>query len=143
MQHRQKRNFSSGIAVQAGTRRQLHILVVDDEAAICKFLEEVLTLHGHSVVTFTSGPEGIAAARTRKFDLVLLDIRMPRMMGPEVLHELRRQLPNAAFVMMTAYADDEPIARSLGEGALLCLHKPISVSQLFELTDGVWLDLLK
>ena len=126
------------VAMNASARRQLRVLVVDDEPGICKLLEDVLALHGHSVVAHTSGRDGVAAARSHSFDLVLLDIHLPDLAGPEVLHELRRELPKTVFVMMTGYADDQSVERSLGDGAFLCLYKPLSVAQVLELTEDLF-----
>jgi len=120
-------------ADESKPKHSLSILVLDDEIRVCQLLHDVLVQEGHQVATFTSGLAAIEAAKHERFDMVFLDLRMPEMAGPEVLNALQPHLPRAIFVVMTAYADSEMIEQSLGDGALLCLHKPISIAQLIEL----------
>ena len=75
------------------------VMVVDDQPRVLKFIEIDLKVHGFEVITTTSGEEALKLTRSRKPDIILLDIVMPGMDGFEVLKELRAfsQLPIIAF----------------------------------------------
>jgi two-component system response regulator (stage 0 sporulation protein F) len=62
---------------------------------------------------------------------------MPGMNGPQVLEALRRLLPKAAFVMITGFAESELVDESLEKGAFLCLSKPLSISEIRDLLQGL------
>ena len=119
----------------------LKVLVIDDEQSICLLLNDVLVRFGHTVTTCQDGLNGLAAAQTDRYDLVMCDIRMPGMDGLEVLKQLRLLQPGATFVMITGFAKDDIIDEALRSGASACLAKPFSLSQvkllLEEVTAGV------
>ncbi len=89
------------------------ILLVDDQPKVLKFLEIDLKLHGFEVLTTTSGEEALELIKSKKPDVMLLDIIMPGMDGFEVLKQLRAfsQLPVIAF---SASAVNQNDAISLG-----------------------------
>ena len=76
-------------------------------------------------------------ARQCSFDVVFLDVRMPRMDGLETLKALHRLLPKATFVMITAYAESALVDESLDSGAFLCLSKPLSITQVASLIESL------
>lgn len=81
------------------TEKKQLVLVVDDHPKVLRFIEIDLKLRGFEVVTTTSGEEAVELVKSRKPDIVLLDIIMPGMDGFEVLRQLRvfSQLPVIAF----------------------------------------------
>lgn len=115
----------------------LDILVVDDEQSICLLLKDVLDRFGHRVTTCQGGQDALELAADRSFDLVFLDIRMPRMGGLEALKQLRGLLARATFVMITGYAKDDIIDEALQSGASSCLCKPFSLSQVKQVLEEV------
>ena len=117
--------------------KTLRVLVVDDEPNVCNVLRDACSRFGYSVATCNDGNQAIAEARRQAFDVVFLDIRMPGMNGPQVLKLLRRLLPQATFVMITAYAESELVDESLESGAFLCLSKPLSISEIKDLLQGL------
>jgi len=119
------------------TRSPLRVLIVDDEPNVCQVLRDACSRFGYLVTTCTNGEQAIAEARRQAFDVIFLDIRMPGMNGPQVLKVLRRLLPRAAFVMITAYAESELVEESLESGAFLCLSKPLSISEIKDLLQGL------
>ena len=114
----------------------LDVLVVDDEQNVCDLLRDALARYGHRVVSFTDGHRAIEEAQRQSFDVVFLDIRMPGINGVEVLKTLHRLLPQATFVMITAYAESELVDESLDSGAFICLSKPLSILEVVELVQG-------
>lgn len=78
------------------------VLVIDDDPAITSVLKRGLAYEGFAVDVVQSGPEGLAIARERPPDIVLLDVMMPTMDGYEVLHRLREADDQLPIVMLTA-----------------------------------------
>jgi CheY-like chemotaxis protein len=115
----------------------LNILVIDDEQSICLLLNDVLVRFGHTVTTCNDGLDGLAAAQTGRYNLVMCDIRMPGMDGLEALKQLRLLQPGATFVMITGFAKDDIIDKALQSGASACLAKPFSLSQVKQLVEEV------
>jgi DNA-binding NtrC family response regulator len=115
---------------------EVKVLVVDDEANICSLLEDALTSKGYTVRTCRDGECAIARAKQETFQVVFLDIKMPGMSGVEVLKRLRKQLPKAAFVMITGYAQSDLVDESLSSGAFVCLSKPFGIAQVLDVVDS-------
>jgi CheY-like chemotaxis protein len=113
--------------------RSLKALVIDDDEIVCTLLGDFLTKQGHQATTHTSPRLGMSAARNQVFDVVFLDIRMPELDGLQVLREMRPLLPKAAFVMITASADDERVGEALSAGAGFCLSKPFDSAMVAEI----------
>jgi DNA-binding response OmpR family regulator len=86
------------LLVNTAAKRQL-VLVVDDHPKVLRFIEIDLKLHGFEVITTSSGEEALKIVKSKKPDIMLLDIIMPEIDGLEVLKQLRSfsQLPVIAF----------------------------------------------
>jgi DNA-binding response OmpR family regulator len=108
------------------------ILVVDDEAGIRFFLEEVLTGDGYEVQAVESGEAALERIAHETFDLALLDLRMKGIGGIEVLTALRRQSPGTAAIVLTAHGSLETAVEALREGAHDYLFKPCKTADLRE-----------
>jgi CheY-like chemotaxis protein len=116
----------------------LKALVLDDDDIICALLRELLTKQGFLVTTKTDPELGVALARSEQFDLVLLDVKMPKMNGIEALKRIRPLQQKAKFVMITASAEDELVGDAFTYGAILCLSKPIDARQVDELLTSIF-----
>src|SRR5262245_3691265 len=108
------------------------VLVVDDTPLNVKILADLLSFNGYSVLTASSGAEGLAKINAERPDLVLLDVMMPGMNGYEVCKEIRaneatRMLP---VVMVTALDPTKERTRGLEAGADDFLTKPINQPEL-------------
>lgn len=110
--------------------RRLRILVVDDDPTILDVLNEFLSDRGHDVTTRGGAEEGLAALRDGAFDLVLTDGRMAGMDGFEFTRIARRNYPELAIILMTAYEDEYPITEALAAGADGHIAKPFSLRNL-------------
>ncbi len=100
------------------------ILVVDDEPGIRQALRQMLEYEGYEVWAAESGPEALEQYARRRPDLVLLDIKMPRMDGLEVLQRLRAEDPDATVVMISGHGTVETAVEALKRGAFDFLEKP-------------------
>jgi DNA-binding NarL/FixJ family response regulator len=97
----------------------IRVLLADDEAMVRAGVKAILdTDPGIEVVAEAAdGRQAVDLARTHQPDVVLLDIRMPRLDGLAAAAELRQAMPDVAVVMLTTFDEDEYVARALGEGA--------------------------
>jgi len=105
-------------------RRKFHILVVDDELTVRDSLKEWLQEEGFSAEIAASGPEAFEQLTAQRYQLMLLDIKMPGMDGVEVLQKAREDFPDLNVIMMTAYATVETAVEAMKIGALDYLIKP-------------------
>jgi PAS domain S-box-containing protein len=112
------------------------ILVVDDEIDIVGWLKHSLTHYGYDVVEAYDGVQALEAAAAEEPDLILLDLKMPRMDGRTAMRRLREQedTRHIPIIVLTAHpvSDEAERAQMLGMGVKDFLHKPIEAEQLVE-----------
>lgn len=108
------------------------ILIVDDNPANLDILQARLTANNYEIITATDGEAGLAMAREKQPDLILLDIMMPKMDGIEVCQRLKADpaLPFMPIVMVTAKADSKDVVAGLEAGGDEYLTKPVDHSAL-------------
>jgi CheY-like chemotaxis protein len=102
------------------------VLVVDDDPAVCKSFDRVLTSKGYAVITATSGEEALHKLDEEKYDVIYTDIRMPGMSGLEVAETVKARRPWTPVVIITGYGTDAAEARAKAAGVSSFLHKPLS-----------------
>ncbi len=107
-----------------------HILVIEDEPGIVDFLERGLRSYGFEVESALDGETGSKRALDGPFDLVVLDLMLPRRSGLEVLEQLHEAKPNLPVVVLTARAEVEDRVAGLDAGAIDYLTKPFSLTEL-------------
>ena len=110
--------------------RKIRILVVEDEAAIRTGLVDVLVFHGFEVDYAEDGDTGLSKSLSGAFDLILLDVMLPKMDGFEICNRIREQDRDQAIIMLTAKTSDEDIIQGLSLGADDYVGKPFSVAEL-------------
>lgn len=106
------------------------ILVVEDDPAIGCALEDDLRLEGYGVELVTDGEAALSRARAEKFDLILLDVMLPKKDGFDVCRELRRSGVEASIVLLTARGADTEKVLGLDLGADDYITKPYSPKEL-------------
>ena len=107
------------------------VLVVDDEAGMRATLTDILSDAGYSVASAADGPDALDRLAHDRFDVVVMDIRMPGMDGVSVLEQIGEPPPHV--IMMTAYAVEERLHRAVEAHAFAVLHKPFGVPRLLGL----------
>jgi two-component system KDP operon response regulator KdpE len=114
----------------------LHILVVDDERAIRRFLRASLTTHGHTVIEAASGAEALEAVIDHHPDIIFLDLGLPDMDGIEVTRRLREWTQTPVIVLSVRDRETDKIA-ALDAGADDYLTKPFGMGELMARVRGV------
>jgi DNA-binding response OmpR family regulator len=108
----------------------MKLLVVEDEARMAELLRKGLTEEGHSAVCAFDGAEGLALAKGFEFDVIILDIMLPRVSGFEMAKRLRSEKIRTPVLMLTAKDSVPDIVRGLDLGADDYMTKPFSFEEL-------------
>jgi len=113
-----------------------HLLVVDDEPRIARFVSRALESHGHAVETARSGEDALSKVTDQDFDLIILDLLLPGIDGHAVLRELVAQDSRARVLVLSAVGDVESRVQCLRAGAVDYLAKPFAVAELLARVDS-------
>ena len=106
------------------------ILIIDDEKSIRNTLREILTYEKFEVEEAGDGAEGIKKAESGSFDLILCDIKMPKMDGVEVLEKLQAINPDTPVVMISGHGTIEAAVEAIKKGAFDFISKPPDLNRL-------------
>jgi two-component system response regulator PilR (NtrC family) len=106
------------------------VLVVDDEQAMREFLAVLLEKHGHSVITACDGEQALRMVGEQPLDLVISDVRMPKVDGIALLAGIRAQHPHLPVILVTAYASSDSTIQAMQLGADDYLTKPFRLDEL-------------
>ncbi len=117
--------------------RKIRLLIVEDEPAIRTGLEDVFVYHGYDVTGVADGAEGLAQARSGRYDLVLLDVMLPSMNGYEICERIRETDREQPIIMLTARTADDDVIQGLRLGADDYVAKPFSIQQLVLRVEAV------
>ncbi len=112
--------------------KPLNILVIDDERVICDACEMVLAEKGHSVVSRTDGQSGLDTIRKDKFDIVLLDMKLPDMDGMKILKTVQNSDAMPRIIVMTGYSSISNAVEAIKKGADNYLAKPFTDDELLD-----------
>jgi DNA-binding NtrC family response regulator len=106
------------------------VLVVDDEAPVREAFEAALHAKGYEVVLARDGREALCLIRRESFDLILLDILLPAVVGASVLKTIKRRDPEAVVVLITGYPCHDETLAALDYGPAMLLQKPTNVADI-------------
>ncbi len=122
-------------------RNELRVLLVEDEVSVCELYEKVLRESGYQVDSAHDGEEAFGLAHAGGYDLILLDVMMPKIHGIEVLEKMIAEpalKKNGPVVMLTNLGDEEMVRKAMALGALSYMDKAhLDPQQLVEKVDGV------
>ena len=113
------------------------ILVLDDVLDAGILIKKILEKKGHEVHSFTEEEEALDFARKNEVDLAILDIKLKKMSGVEILEELKKISPSIKVIMLTGYPTIETAKESLRLGAGEYCVKPIDKEELEEKVSTV------
>jgi FixJ family two-component response regulator len=114
------------------------VSVVDDDQSIRESLPDLLKEFGFTAQTFSSAEEFLASDSIDQTDCLILDIAMPGMTGPELQHELAIRRKEIPIIFITGQRDEAIRPRLLRLGAVECLSKPFSDSDLLEALNAAF-----
>jgi CheY-like chemotaxis protein len=116
-------------------RANSQILIVDDDADICRNLSDILTDLGYRVDYALDGPSALDLVGRRAYDVALLDLKMPGMDGLTLYREIRKQNAGTVALLVTAYAGPATAEEALSAGAWKVVPKPVEFDRLLGLVD--------
>jgi len=109
------------------------ILIVDDEQTIRESLHLLLQGEGFDSECAKDGREALNLALDRKFDLIILDLHLPKINGLDVLKQVKEHCPDTIVLIVTSYYDLEIAAEALLLGASRMILKPIDFEELLDI----------
>jgi DNA-binding response OmpR family regulator len=115
----------------------MRILIVEDEERVSDFLDRGLRAEGHFCVVASDGEQGLKLGLEGEFDLILLDLVLPRMHGHEVCQQLRMNKVNTPLMILTAMDSVDDVIVGLRLGADDYMTKPFSFEELLARIDAV------
>jgi len=111
-------------------KNKTSVLLVDDNLNLCKTMAFVLERKGYEVRIAGDGDEAIDSVRQQVYDIIFMDIKMPRKDGVETFRELKKIRPEISVVMMTAYAVSDLVQEAIQEGAKAVVYKPFDMEDV-------------
>jgi two-component system, cell cycle sensor histidine kinase and response regulator CckA len=108
------------------------ILIVEDEPLMLRLLEKFFSRHGYRVLTAEDGEQAVEIYRSyrHRIDAVLLDMRLPKIMGGEVFRRMKDENPTVKVVMASGFLEPEVKAEMIGAGAKHFISKPYKLDEL-------------
>ncbi|MCK5169307.1 MAG: sigma-54-dependent Fis family transcriptional regulator, partial [Bacteroidales bacterium] len=106
------------------------ILVIDDEKSIRDTLKEILEYEDHQVDIAADGEEGLEQFKNNKYDIVLLDIKMPKKDGIEVLEDIFGVATDVPVIMISGHGNIDTAVESIKKGAYDFIEKPLDLNRL-------------
>jgi len=120
----------SGTEMSSSSGNALDVLLVDDEPDIELLAGEALRDAGHRVTAVKDGAEALELVRARAFDLMICDIRLPKLDGLTLFRQTRQQSPDTTVILMTAFAAVQDAVAAVKEGAHDYLTKPFEIDEI-------------
>jgi DNA-binding NtrC family response regulator len=113
--------------------QKIKLLIVDDEVQFLNALARRLEIRGFCITKATNGSEAIKAASSEKFDMALLDLKMPGMDGTEVLRILKKEHKHLEVIILTGHGSSDSAVKCTQLGAYGYVPKPYELEQLIQI----------
>jgi DNA-binding NtrC family response regulator len=110
----------------------MKILVVDDDAIVVKSCKRVLEAEGFEISSVSSADQALETVKKYDFDLLLIDVKMPKHDGFFLMREIKRDVPEMPVVVMSGYPTPETISEVLKSGAVQFIPKPFRPDELIK-----------
>jgi DNA-binding response OmpR family regulator len=114
----------------------MRVLVVDDDETSCQLLAKVLKSKGLDAEWTTDSLTGYHMSIHRHYDLFVLDVRMPLLLGTEFAEGLKKENPDAKIILISAFAD-EALRKTAANLGIALLSKPFTPDRLLKVTAEV------
>lgn len=110
----------------------MKVLLVDDEEEFVTALTERFVLRGIDADCVTSGVDAVSIAERTRYDVVLVDVKMPQIRGLDVMESIRKKDPNVKFIFMTGHSSEDSFRACKEAGACDYLIKPVKIEVLID-----------
>jgi DNA-binding NtrC family response regulator len=111
---------------------EIHVLCIDDEEELVSAWVERLIMRGIDAEGVTNGHDAMQRVKEKKFDVVILDIKMPGISGFEIMKRIKNQDPDMPVILITGHQCQDEENEGLLAGSFECLIKPIDIEILVE-----------
>lgn len=112
-------------------------LIVDDDPGIRQLMKDAIIEQGYKVVAVDSGESALEELDRQRFDLIFLDLVLPRLSGVEVLRNIKERNNKTMVAVITGYGDDPVALEAMSLGPLFFIRKPFQISEITEVLDAV------
>ena len=122
--------------------KKIEVLIIDDSTEITQMLSQFLELKGYNCESCSDGKKGLDMMLQQKFDVVLLDLSMPKFSGHDIIESLAdsEKIKDQNIIIFTASSiDSDDITKLLKKGAKFCLRKPVHLDTLLSTLEGLGL----
>jgi DNA-binding response OmpR family regulator len=113
------------------------ILVVDDNSDLAEAIADVLDIQGYRVDVAFNSKDALEKYEEEKFDIVLMDIKLPDKNGVDSFIEMKKIHPDAVVAFMTSYKEPELINRAVANGVCRVFYKPFNIPKLLKVIDKI------
>jgi DNA-binding NtrC family response regulator len=110
------------------------ILLIEDDARAAASLERLLKTEGYEVTVVHRGDDGLRAAQSQRFDVVVTDLKMPGVDGLEIIRQMHAAQPRLPIVLMTAFGSTDSTIEATKHGAFEYLRKPFQMDEFLAIT---------
>jgi len=114
----------------------MHVLVVDDDEAFCQLLVKILQTNEMEAEWTSDGLTAYEKALQQPYDLFILDVRMPLVLGTELTEGLKKERPDAKVILISSFADED-LQRTAAHLGVPLLSKPFTLARLLQTTTEV------
>jgi len=113
------------------------ILIVDDDEGTCTTLKNILIKRGYDVSIAHSGEDAIGLTKEKVYDIVFIDMKLPKMNGLETFFAIKEIHPKVTAIMMTGYRQEmnELVTEAIKNHALTCFYKPLDMKEFLKLVN--------
>jgi DNA-binding response OmpR family regulator len=116
--------------------RQINVLLIDDDPAQCETLADILSEHNCDVIPCPDPGRGEQLARSRRFDLVLLDLKMSCLSGLDLLRSIHSH-GHSCIIILTGVAEADSKRAALAAGADAVMEKPVDIPRLLDIAQDI------
>jgi CheY-like chemotaxis protein len=117
----------------AAQAQQKRVLIIDDDSSVLKLLSSALERKSIVAAGAGNGADALAAVKTCRFDVIILDLGLPDIHGLELIHKLRETTPDARVVIITADTTSETLLRAIREQAFEYIRKPFDIREVVDI----------
>ena len=109
---------------------EINILVIDDDKDVCAFLKKFLSEDGYNINTLAKPDRALDRIKEKTYHLIILDLKMPRIRGEDLLTEIRKVNPDISVIILTAHPSVDSAVQTMKNNAFDYIKKPFKVDEL-------------